>query len=569
MAQLACVKRKKIVSPRPASLHMFELVSLCAVLLSTSGCDPLEIIVPRADASIVAPSEKSATVIFPGRVGETERFWTPFEEEAQAGVKRPILPLVLLNYTYPTVTGRTIKVAEGGNLQSALNNARRGDEIVLAAGATFTGNFVLRNKGGSVADGWIILRSEGSTRLPAQGTRVSPGNSLLMSTIMTPNVNAAISTEAGASGWWLSGLEITVSPALNTLAYGLVSLGEVGRKQSTIESVPTDIVLDRLYIHAQTTTNILRCVALNSARTQITDSYLADCHAKGYDSQAIWGGNGPGPYKIVNNMLQGAGENVMFGGDDPSIPGLVPSDIEFRRNFVYTPLAWQGVWTRKNLLETKNVARFLIEDNVFDGSWKDAQGGMAIVLRSSNQSGGCRWCRTTDVTIRRNLIRNSGGGIGFVGTGDNVAGTDTTARRILVSETVIDGLSTGSYQGSDPRAFMFMNGVTDITIERTVVTGNLLGAMWVDKRRPALRTSFRNNVIERGKYGIGSDGLAEGNDALARGTPGAIWQNNSIIGAARGSYPPGTQFVPNERAAPIAATIRQIVAKATSGVDIP
>jgi hypothetical protein len=76
-------------------------------------------------------------------------------------------------------------------------------------------------------------------------------------------------------------------------------------------------------------------------------------------------------------------------------------------------------------------------------------------------------------------------------------------------------------------------------------------------------------VIERGKYGIGSDGLAEGNDALARGTPGAIWQNNSIIGAARGSYPPGTQFVPNERAAPIAATIRQIVAKATSGVDIP
>ncbi|NUQ11192.1 MAG: Ig-like domain-containing protein, partial [Gemmatimonadaceae bacterium] len=53
------------------------------------------------------------------------------------------LPRVLLNFPYPAKTGQTIVVSSGGDLQAALNTAQRGDEIVLAAGATFTGNFVL------------------------------------------------------------------------------------------------------------------------------------------------------------------------------------------------------------------------------------------------------------------------------------------------------------------------------------------------------------------------------------------------------------------------------------------
>lgn len=30
------------------------------------------------------------------------------------------------------------------------------------------------------------------------------------------------------------------------------------------------------------------------------------------------------------NFLEAASENVMFGGADPQIPGLVPADIEIR-----------------------------------------------------------------------------------------------------------------------------------------------------------------------------------------------------------------------------------------------
>ena len=51
---------------------------------------------------------------------------------------------------------RSINVPAGGNLQSAIDSARLGDTIVLAAGATYTGNYTLPAKTGS---GWIIIRS--------------------------------------------------------------------------------------------------------------------------------------------------------------------------------------------------------------------------------------------------------------------------------------------------------------------------------------------------------------------------------------------------------------------------
>ena len=44
----------------------------------------------------------------------------------------------------------------------------------------------------------------------------------------------------------------------------------------------------------------------------------------GFDSQAINGWTGPGPLLIENNYLEGAGENVIFGGADPSVDRTAP-----------------------------------------------------------------------------------------------------------------------------------------------------------------------------------------------------------------------------------------------------
>jgi len=59
---------------------------------------------------------------------------------------------------------------------------------------------------------------------------------------------------------------------------------------------------------------------MNSRHTAVIDSHLSDFKEVGADSQAIAGWNSPGPFRIENNYLEAAGENVMFGGADPAIP---------------------------------------------------------------------------------------------------------------------------------------------------------------------------------------------------------------------------------------------------------
>ncbi len=78
----------------------------------------------------------------------------------------PQLPRVFLDTRYIPPGGATINVPAGGDVQAALNAAQPGDEIVLAAGATFVGSFTLPNKPGT---GWMlqISRLRGSaSRLP-------------------------------------------------------------------------------------------------------------------------------------------------------------------------------------------------------------------------------------------------------------------------------------------------------------------------------------------------------------------------------------------------------------------
>ena len=66
---------------------------------------------------------------------------------------------------------RHVRVPAGGDLQHALDTARRGDWIELQSGATYTGPFRLRRVDG---DGWIVLTSSPAQSLPAPGTRVEP-----------------------------------------------------------------------------------------------------------------------------------------------------------------------------------------------------------------------------------------------------------------------------------------------------------------------------------------------------------------------------------------------------------
>src|SRR4051812_12803691 len=103
-----------------------------------------------------------------------------------------------------TTFAATITVNAGGDLQAAIDAAKPGDTIVLQAGATFTGPFRLRAKGGT---SFITIQSTPSTGLPLAGVRISPLAAPLLAKIKSSTAGSAMRTDAGATYWRLRPLQ--------------------------------------------------------------------------------------------------------------------------------------------------------------------------------------------------------------------------------------------------------------------------------------------------------------------------------------------------------------------------
>ena len=451
----------------------------------------------------------------------------------------PELPRVFLNTGMPARTGRTLTVAPNGDLQRALDRAQPGDEIVLQAGVTYVGNFILpRKRGASNTPGTgmvIVVRTSGIAALP-EGRRVTPGDSLVMARLMTPRNGAeVIGTAPGTAGWRLVGLEITAAPTV-TEVNRLVRFGDGASTQSRAGDVPQNLVVDRSYVHAHPRLEIRRCIDLQSGASAVIDSYVSECHSTNGDAQAILSYNGPGPYKIVNNYLEGSGENLMIGGADISVPGQLPSDIEIRHNYFFKPLTWKRddprfagtLWLVKNLFELKMGQRILVEGNVFENAWVHGQTGFALLLKTTNT----QRFPTTDVTVRNNIIRGAAGGA-------NVAGIDAAMYRITIENNLFLDIGTPRW-GQNGFLFQVTN-VEDLSISHN--TG-FATAMTLSLSLPTSpRLSFTSNVVSHGQYGVKASSVSAGTQSLASVAPAYVFAGNVLIeGGLASQYPAGTYF---------------------------
>lgn len=458
--------------------------------------------------------------------------------------KQPELPRVRVNADYPG-GGRSVRVSPDGNLQSALDAARPGDVLLLAPGATYVGNFRLRDKGASArgarADGWIVIRTGVSdAALGASGTRMTPSRAatLRLARILSPNADPAIGTDPGAHHWRLTGLEIGAT-ADAKLSYALVRFGDGHDQQRTLASMPHHLVIDRSFVHGTPELQLRRCVLLNSGWSAIVDSWLADCHSNNGDSQAVLSYNGSGPFRIENNHLEAGHEVVMFGGGDPGIPDLIPSDIELRGNHITRPLAWKGKWQVKNLLETKNVQRLLVEGNVIENNWTSAQTGYAIVLKSENQEGRAPWTTSSDIVVRDNYIRNTGSVFNLSGKG-SISTPNVPAARMLITNNLIEGVNKGPYNGQGV-AFQFLSALSDITVtHNTIVNPNVSGSGVMFDGPPTQRLVMHSNVLASGPYGVHGSGTGTGRATLAKFAPGAVFERNVLVGGNCSLYSSGT-----------------------------
>ena len=428
----------------------------------------------------------------------------------------------------------SIKVSRGDDLQTAINNARSGDTIILEAGANFVGPFTLPVKSGNA---YITIQSSALAALPAESGRVSPQMAAAMPKIVSAGKGQpAIKTAPGAHNYRLIGIEF--KPGSPTAAvYDLIDLGDGSASQNSLASVPHDIIIDRCYIHGDRSGELKRGIALNSASTQVINSYIAGFKEVGADSQAIAGWNGPGPYQIINNYLEAAAENVMFGGSDPHIQNLVPSDIQIERNHFTKPLEWRNSrWQVKNLLELKNAQRVTIEGNLFENCWQAAQGGTALVLTPRNQENTAPWSTVNNVVVRNNVICHVNNVIGLLSTDDT--NRSRTSHDLTVSNNLCWDVSAKNWgDGSTGGLFFSLNGpgAANINIVHNTVVESGMGLV-SEQNVTVTGLIIRDNLMHW--QILGGDGLA-GTEALNKFASNTWAVDHNVIVMDDTSYWPG------------------------------
>jgi len=231
----------------------------------------------------------------------------------------------------------------------------------------------------------------------------------------------------------------------------------------------------------------------------------------------------------------------MFGGADPRIPDLVPSDIEFRFNHCFKPPAWKiddpaygGIpWTVKNLFELKNARRVLIEGNTFENNWTHAQNGTAILFTVRNQDGNAPWSAVQDVTMVNNRVLNAP--TAFVVMGYDSPNESQQSRRFLIRNNLFERIGR--------MGFMITAGSDDVEVDhntfvpldylslcmtglsgRDAASGEVVGV-------PCRRFKLTNNIMGFGLYGPVIDG---GQNTFGEAFPGLTWEQNLLVGYGEG-----------------------------------
>jgi hypothetical protein len=480
--------------------------------------------------------------------------------------------------------GKSMLVRNSAELGAAIEKAACGDTIRLQAGAEFAGNFTLPAKHCDDAH-WIVLRTSApDTDLPAEGTRITPCYAAVASLPGRPaypctsaaNVMAKIvfdkkggsgplSFAPGANHYRFIGLEITRAVPDQTV-YNLVLLPGEGADH---------IVFDRVWMHGTAQDETTRGIALAGSQfVAVVDSYLNDFHCVAItgscvDSQTIAGGTSThdgGPYKIVNNFLEAAGESVIFGGGSATV---TPGDIEIRHNHMFKPLTWRPgaanfvggtsgkPFIVKNLFELKNAQRVLVEGNIMENVWGGfTQTGFAILLTPKNQQNHCPICKTTDVVIRFNTISHMASGM-TMGTGlSDAGGTSSGGERYSIHDNIFNDIGGKDYDGFGAFAQVssMMPTLRDVRIvHNTAFPPKTLFILGVGVDRQKITNfEFTDNLVGVGEQEIFPTGGGPSNCAFqprAQGPAGVVSKcfadstvtRNVFIGSSKG-WPTGNFY---------------------------
>jgi hypothetical protein len=454
----------------------------------------------------------------------------------------------------------TVDSSGNSNLQTQINGAISGQTICLDQGSTHRGNFVL--KGGKTGNKYITITTKNIDNLVAPNTRVKPGFNLAR--IVSSNTTPAIKTDetTAAQYYRLVGIEVHAAAGIATDL--LVRLGK--NNEPDPNKVPHHIELDRMYIHGDLTLGGKRGVEVNGRQLVIKNSHLSGFGSDSRETQAIAGINGTRDLLILNNYVEAAGVNIMFGGAIPALKDsegihVLPENIAILYNHIAKPKEWQTArnrWEVKNLFESKLARNVVIEGNVFDYNWisglaKDQrQDGQAIVLKAiPHDSSNAKVCPVTNavtenVLFRYNLVRHTGAAVAIRAREDRceVNGVRTLigeVRHVKFEHNLFDDVDPNTWgaQKADPpggtgeaQLFRLLMGPSYLTINH-----NTLIQKSTPKRsihfegstlfKPtAAAFKFTNNILHH----------AQGVSSLSTWTTDPFFKRNILVNGAEFNY---------------------------------
>jgi len=485
--------------------------------------------------------------------------------------------------------GKHIVVHVGEKLQLAIDSASCGDTIELQAGVVFVGRFHFPQKACDDSH-WIIVRTGApDSALPPESTRLKPCFAGVPSLPGRPDFHCSMSQNV------LARIELQDKEGVGPLVfqpganhYRFIGL-EVARGGDQMVSAlaispqggPVDhVVFDRVWMHGEAQVETTRAINLTGmTHIAVVDSFFTEFHCVAVtgsctDSQvlATGGGNSPtGPFKIVNNFLEAAGENIIFGGAPAT---MTPADIEIRGNYLFKPMIWKpgepgfvaGASGRpfivKNLFELKNAQRVLFEGNVLENCWGGfSQNGYAILISPKNQENHCPLCRVTDVTIRYNRISNVGSVFEIVNVRSDAGGEATAGERYSIHDVLVENVRGKQYAGAGLFAQLMVAAPPLQNVQIEHVTAFVPHAVFgITNRGRFANFTIENNILSTGEDDVESEGGGPTNCAYQpqQQGPGNVIKNcfvnssfthNLMIGD--GGWPSGNPSVKDMRAAGI------------------
>ncbi len=471
--------------------------------------------------------------------------------------------------------GATIVVSAGQSVSAKLSKVVCGDVVTLAAGATFS-PFMLPAKGCNASNYITIRTSSPNSSLPPEGTRISPcyagvaslpnrpaypctNPTNVMAQVNVSAVNGAgIFFAAGADYYRFIGIEVTRSGGTGTIKNLINTNGA------------NHVIFDRMWLHGTDTDSTLYGITLDTSNyVAVIDSYLNNFHCPStvtscVDNKAITGGSSAttpeGTWKIVNDFLEGAAENVGFGIPNTGL-ALAPTDIEIRHNYFYKPTSWMlgdpnynGLaFAVRDHIVFKNGSRALIEGNILQNSWAGfgtAYGqevGPAIILtpRTAGGVASCPGCWVTDITVRYNYASHLPQAIAFTSPNNVTEKYGSGNNNFSVHDDVFDDLN---YNGCSGCSTVFTNAIyggtnavvpppddvlQNLTINHIteVSSGTPIGMLKLGGTTAAYPPQESNIVITNSIFYAGTNGFGTPGGGTANcedifpGQPEAIFNN--------------------------------------------